>query len=85
MSLILILIVDRGHLDGSHNVTEYISESIETPKCHMKIAYVHDRFSKGRVHDFIASWKVYIPEIPWTLLDIASFCHIKWTDYLRIY
>lgn len=36
MSLILILIVGLDHLDGSHNVTEYISESTETPKCHMK-------------------------------------------------
>lgn len=67
MSLILILIVDLDHLDGSHNVTEYISESTETPKSHMKNPCVHDRVSKGRVPDFIVL-KAYIPEMPWTLL-----------------
>lgn len=49
----LILIVGLDHLDGSHNVTEHISESTETPKSHMKNPYVHDSVSKGRVPDFI--------------------------------
>lgn len=85
MLLILILIVDRGYLDGFYNVIEYILESIEIFKCYMKIVYVYDRFFKGRVYDFIVFWKVYIFEILWILLDIVFFCYIKGIDYLRIY
>lgn len=55
MPLILILTTDLNNLDGSHNVTEYISQSTETPKCHVKNVCVHDSFSKERIHDWIAS------------------------------
>lgn len=68
MPLILILTTDLNNLDGSHNVTEYISQSTETPKCHVKNVCVHDSFSKERIHDWIASWKAYVPEMLWTLL-----------------